>query len=241
MAKSDLRLGLIGAGPWGRTYIGAIAAIDGLKLTRLASRNPESRSLVDPACLISEDWRQVAEALDLDGVIIATPPHFRPQHVAAAVAANKHIFMEKPVAVDPTGVRRIIAASEQARRKGLAIVGGTQRRHQASYLETMRRIEDGAIGEPVAAQCYWNQGGLWVKKHKPEWSDMEWQCRNWLYFYWLSGDHICEQHIHNLDVINWAMGGPPVKAMAYHQGESPHAAGDNAHRQIGRASCRERV
>ena len=121
--------------------------------------------------------------------------------------------MEKPVAVDPIGARSIIASAELAATKGLAIVCGTQRRHQPSYLETMKRIEDGAIGEVVGGQCYWNQGDLWVKKQKPEWSDMEWQCRNWLYFTWLSGDHIVEQHVHNIDVINWAMGSPPVKAV----------------------------
>jgi len=122
--------------------------------------------------------------------------------------------MEKPVAVDPVGVRSVIASSELARSKGLAVVAGTQRRHQASYLELMRRIKDGAIGEVVGGQCYWNQGELWVVKKTPEMSDMEWQCRNWLYFTWLSGDHIVEQHVHNIDVMNWAIGALPVKAMA---------------------------
>jgi predicted dehydrogenase len=100
-----------------------------------------------------------------------------------------------------------------ADRKKLAIVAGTQRRHAAGYQEIMKRIHDGAIGEVVGGQCYWNQGGLWVEEKKPQWSDMEWQCRNWLYFTWLSGDHIVEQHVHNIDVINWAFGSHPVKAM----------------------------
>jgi predicted dehydrogenase len=121
--------------------------------------------------------------------------------------------MEKPVAVDPVGIRSVIASSELASQKGLAIVAGTQRRHQDHYLQVMKRIHDGDIGEIVAAQCYWNQGDLWVKKPRPHWSDMEWQCRNWLYFTWLSGDHIVEQHLHNLDVINWAIGTHPVQAM----------------------------
>ncbi|MFH1745847.1 MAG: Gfo/Idh/MocA family oxidoreductase [Planctomycetota bacterium] len=152
-------------------------------------------------------------ACDLDMVILATPPGFRPPHLKAAIEAGKHVFMEKPVCVDPIGARSVIATSELAAQKGLAIVCGTQRRHQPSYLETMKRIHDGDIGEIVGAQCYWNQGDLWVKKREPGWSDMEWQCRNWLYFCWLSGDHIVEQHVHNVDVVNWAMHGPPVKAV----------------------------
>jgi myo-inositol 2-dehydrogenase / D-chiro-inositol 1-dehydrogenase len=121
--------------------------------------------------------------------------------------------MEKPVAVDPVGVRSVITSSELAAEKGLAIVAGTQRRHQQRYLELMKRIRDGAIGEVVGGQCYWNQGDLWVIKKTPEMSDMEWQCRNWLYFSWTSGDHIVEQHVHNIDVINWAFDALPVKVM----------------------------
>jgi predicted dehydrogenase len=152
-------------------------------------------------------------ASDIDLVILATPPGFRPLHLRAAIEAGKHVFMEKPVAVDPVGVRSVIASSELAAARHLAIGCGTQRRHQAAYRETMKRIQDGAIGALVGGQCYWNQGELWVKPKEPDWSDMEWQCRNWLYFTWLSGDHIVEQHVHNLDVINWAMGAPPVKCV----------------------------
>jgi len=117
------------------------------------------------------------------------------------------------VAVDPVGVRSVIASSALARQKGLAIVAGTQRRHQLRYVELMKRIHDGAIGELVGGQCYWNQAELWVKERTPGMSDMEWQCRNWLYFTWISGDHIVEQHIHNIDVINWAFGSLPAKVM----------------------------
>ncbi|MEQ8850179.1 MAG: Gfo/Idh/MocA family oxidoreductase [Phycisphaerales bacterium] len=153
-------------------------------------------------------------ALDeIDYVCLATPPHFRPIHLQAAVAAGKHVFMEKPAAADPAGIRRVLAAAESADAQGLSIVAGTQRRHQDNYLELMKRIREGAIGEPVSARCFWNQGGLWVKERQPGWSDMEWQCRNWLYFCWLSGDHIVEQHVHNLDAINWVMGGPPTKCV----------------------------
>jgi len=127
----------------------------------------------------------------------------------AAVEAGKHVFMEKPVAVDPVGVRSVIASSEAAAGKGLAIVAGTQRRHQKSYLELIQRIRDGQIGDIVGAQGYWNQGDLWVKLREPGMSEIEWQCRNWLYFTWTSGDHIVEQHVHNIDVVNWAIGSLP--------------------------------
>lgn len=164
-------------------------------------------------CFVGFDAYKKVIASDVDYVILATPPGFRPAHLKAAVDAGKHVFMEKPVAVDAPGVRTVIECGEIAKQKKLGIVAGTQRRHQASYVETIKRIHDGAIGEIVSAQCYWNQGGLWMHPHKPEWTDMEWQIRNWLYFTWLSGDHICEQHVHNLDVINWAMGAHPVKAV----------------------------
>jgi len=153
----------------------------------------------------------------VDLVILATSPHFRPMHLKAAIEAGKHVFMEKPVAVDPTGIRSVLASSELARQKGLAIVAGTQRRHDPKYIEVIERVHNGDIGELVAGQCYWVQG--WVRQwgfyteRQPQWTDMETQCRNWYYYTWLSGDHIVEQHVHNLDVINWAMGTHPVMAM----------------------------
>lgn len=160
------------------------------------------------------DGYQKLLASDLDLVILATPPGFRPMHFEAAVAAGKHIFMEKPVAVDPVGCRSVIATAKIAKQKKLAVVAGTQRRHQPSYMEVMKRIHDGAIGELVGGQCYWNGEGIW-NREKTGWlkdlSDFEWQCWNWYHWDWLSGDQIVEQHIHNLDVMNWAFGGPPVK------------------------------
>jgi predicted dehydrogenase len=153
-------------------------------------------------------------ASGVDMVILATPPGFRPGHLRAAVEAGKHVFMEKPVAVDAPGVRSVIESGEIAKAKGLGIVAGTQRRHDLGYTEVIKRIHDGAIGDIVAGYAYWNQGGLWMNPREEKWTDMEWQLRNWLYFSWLSGDHICEQHIHNLDVINWAMGKHPVKAVS---------------------------
>jgi predicted dehydrogenase len=149
----------------------------------------------------------------VDVVILATPPHFRPTHFAAAIRAGKHVFMEKPVAVDSVGVRTVIAAGEEARRRKISVVAGTQRRHEASYLQAMQLLRDGAIGDVIAARCFWNQGGLWKNDRQPGWSDMEWQLRNWLYFTWLSGDHIVEQHVHNIDVCNWAISAHPVRAL----------------------------
>ena len=156
-----------------------------------------------------DNYRGICSLPDVNLVITAAPPGFRPIHLKAIVEAGKHVFMEKPVAVDPVGIRSVIASSELAARKNLAIVAGTQRRHQASYLELMKRVHDGQIGEIVAAQVYWNQDELWVRTREPNMTEMEWQCRNWLYFTWLSGDHIVEQHVHNLDVANWALRAVP--------------------------------
>ena len=144
-------------------------------------------------------------------IILATPPGFRPTHLEAAVGAGKNIFTEKPVAVDGPGIRKVLALAKEAEAKGLGIVAGTQRRHQNGYIETMKRIHDGAIGDIVGALLL-EPGLLWKRDRQPEWSDMEWQMRNWLYFTWLSGDHIVEQHVHNIDVINWVMKGHPAKA-----------------------------
>jgi predicted dehydrogenase len=148
---------------------------------------------------------------DVDLVVLATPPHFRPDQFEAAVAAGKHVFMEKPVAVDGQGVAKVLAAGKLAASKGLAVGVGLQRHHQNGYLEALARVRGGAIGDIVAAHCYWNMGGLWMNERQAAWSDMEWQMRNWLYFTWLSGDHIVEQHIHNLDVVNWFKGDSPVR------------------------------
>jgi len=160
-----------------------------------------------------DSYKGVLSIPDVNLIVTAAPPGFRPIHLRAAVEAGKHVFMEKPVAVDPVGIRSVIASSDLAAQKGLAIVAGTQRRHQQLYLELMKRIHDGQIGEVVSAQCYWNMGDLWVRKREPNMTEMEWQCRNWLYFTWLSGDHIVEQHVHNIDVVNWAMGAMPKNVM----------------------------
>lgn len=151
-------------------------------------------------------------ATDIDVVLIATPPGFRPVHVEAAVKAGKHIFAEKPVAVDAAGVRRFLAAVEESKKKNLLLQIGLQRRHERAYMETIKRLHDGAIGDIVLARAYWNGGGVWTRPRQPGQTEMEYQMRNWYYFNWLCGDHITEQHIHNLDVINWLMDDFPVKA-----------------------------
>ena len=237
-AGSDkIRVGLIGCGGRGTdAAMDCIESSSGVEIVamgdvfknRLDGSLAELSRKVDDNVSVSEDtsfvgfdaYQKVIDS-DVDMVILATPPNFRPQHLKAAIKAGKHVFMEKPVAVDPVGIRSIISSSELAEQKGLSVVAGTQRRHQAHYIEIMKRIHNGDIGQIVAGQCYWNMGELWVEMAEENmqkrlalgWSDMEWQCRNWLFFTWLSGDHIVEQHVHNLDIINWALGAHPIQAM----------------------------
>ncbi|MFN0054830.1 MAG: Gfo/Idh/MocA family protein [Planctomycetales bacterium] len=148
----------------------------------------------------------------VDLVILATPPGFRPMQFEAAVKAGKHVFMEKPVAVDAPGVRQVLAAVEESKKKNLGVGVGLQRHHEAPYLETIKRLQDGAIGNIHTARVYWNSGGVWTRDRMEGMSEMEYQIHNWYYFTWLSGDHIVEQHIHNMDVINWLKGEAPVRA-----------------------------
>ena len=145
-----------------------------------------------------------------DVVILTTPPGFRPIHFEEAIKRNKHVFMEKPVATDPAGVLKVLASAEQAKQKKLNVVVGLQRHYQNSYRELFNRKN--LIGDITSAQAWWNNDGVWVNPRKEGQTEMEYQMRNWYYFVWLCGDHICEQHIHNLDVINWFKGGYPVKA-----------------------------
>ncbi|MBD1421341.1 Gfo/Idh/MocA family protein [Sphingobacterium chuzhouense] len=158
---------------------------------------------------------------DADVVLLTTPPGFRPIHFEEAVKAGKHVFMEKPVAVDIPGIRKVLAAAEEAKRKKLNVVVGLQRRYQTNYREAIKRIQDGAIGDVVSGQVYWNSGGVWVRPRKPEQTEMEYQMRNWFYFNWLCGDHIVEQHVHNIDIANWVKGRYPV---------SIQGTGSRAHR-----------
>lgn len=173
---------------------------------------PEDRQFVG-----FDAYKQVLAA-GVDLVILATPPGFRPIHFEAAVAAGKHVFMEKPVATDPAGVRKVLAAAEIAKQKNLGVGVGLQRRHHAAYIETIKRLQDGELGDILCTRVYWNGSTPWVKKRaellaaKPDLTEMEYQMRNWYYFTWLCGDHIVEQHIHNMDVINWLKGTYPESA-----------------------------
>jgi predicted dehydrogenase len=158
-------------------------------------------------------YKKVIDTPGVNYIILATPPGFRPPHLEAAVNAGKHIFTEKPVAVDGPGIRKVFAAYEKAKEKKLGIAAGTQRRHQKGYWEVMKRIHGGEIGEFRGGACYWNQGVLWANERKKGESDLNYQLRNWYNFTWLCGDHIVEQHVHNIDVINWASQSHPVKAI----------------------------
>jgi predicted dehydrogenase len=151
------------------------------------------------------------QAIDeADVVILATPPGFRPEHFEYAINNGKHVFMEKPVATDVAGVKRVIAAAKQAKEKKLNVVVGLQRQYQGSYRAAFDRKDQ--LGKIVSGQVYWNSGGVWVRERQDGWTEMEYQMRNWYYFNWLCGDHILEQHIHNIDVANWFIGEYPVKA-----------------------------
>ena len=224
-----IRVGLIGCGGRGTgAAVNSLQADSAVRLVALADvfadrlagargylaeKFSDRATISDDHCYVGFDAYEKLIADEVDLVILATPPHFRPMQFEAAINAGKHVFMEKPVAVDPTGIRKVIASAAEADRRNLSVVAGTQRRHEACYLAMMDRIHSGEIGDIISARCYWNQGSLWVKEQQPTWSDMEWQIRNWLYFAWLSGDHIVEQHVHNLDACNWAIGSHPISAM----------------------------
>jgi len=225
----ELKAGLIGCGGRGTgAAINFLRAGPNLKLTAMGDLfrdrlegslekiNKETGQTVPESnrFLGFDAFRKVIDS-GVDIVLLATPPHFRPEHFAAAVAAGKHVFMEKPVAVDPVGIRSVIETAGQAKTKNLCVVTGTQRRHQHQYLETYARVAAGAIGDIVAARCYWNQSQLWYRERREGWSDMEWMIRDWVNWCWLSGDHIVEQHVHNIDVINWFTGKHPVKAVGF--------------------------
>lgn len=237
-ASERIRVGLIGCGGRGTdaavncteaspdVVIAAMGDVfpDQLQWSqgRLKEKVAKDRLTATPeTCFTGFDAYQKVLATGVDLVILAAPPFFRPAHLKAAIEAGKHVFTEKPVAVDPIGARSVIATAELATSKKLAIVAGTQRRHQAHYLDIMKRVRGGDIGEIVSGQCYWNMGALWVDRAAQnwqnrtdrKWSELEWQIRNWLFTGWCSGDHIVEQHVHNLDVMNWAFGTHPVKCV----------------------------
>src|SRR5699024_2337825 len=161
----------------------------------------------------------------VDLMIFATPPHFRPSHVEAAIEAGKHVFQEKPIAVDPVGARAMVETTKKAKEKNLCMVSGTIRRYQKDFVETQRKVANGAIGDVVGANILRNGRPIWWVERKDEWSDLEYMMRNWQSYTWLSADHYVEQFIHEIDVMNWHMDAYPVKAIGY--GGSLHSASGN--------------
>lgn len=228
-----LRLGLVGCGGRGSgATVNALRADPNVKLVAMAdtfadqieaSRSAIMKEMADKAADridVPPERRFVgfdafAKAIDaVDVVILATPPHFRPAHLKAAIAAGKHCFVEKPIAVDAPGVRSVLATCDEGKQKGLSIVSGLCYRYDIAKRETYQRIFDGAIGDIVAMQVDYLANTLKYFARKADWSDMEWQIRNWQYFTWLSGDHNVEQHIHSLDKAAWAMHDePPIKCL----------------------------
>lgn len=166
---------------------------------------PEDRKFVG-----FDAFKKAIALKDVDVVILATPPGFRPSHFEEAVKNDKHIFMEKPVATDAPGIRKVLEVAEEAKKKKLNVVVGLQRHYQANYREAIKRIHDGALGDIVGGQVYWVGSSPWMKERQPSQTEMEYQMRNWYYFNWLCGDHISEQHVHNIDVANWVKKGYPV-------------------------------
>ncbi|TWU11410.1 Inositol 2-dehydrogenase [Symmachiella macrocystis] len=233
-----IRVGLIGAGGRGRGAASQALSTEGnIKLVAIAdafsdrledglthingqmqkNKTPERVDIAEENKFVGFDAYQKVLDSDVDVVILATPPGFRPIHFEAAVNADKHVFMEKPVATDAPGVRKVLAAAQAAKQKNLAVGVGLQRHHQKPYLELVDRVHNGAIGDIVAMRVYWNGGGVWdPRRTREECSgEMEYQMRNWYYYTWLCGDHIVEQHIHNLDVGNWLMKANPATGEGY--------------------------
>ncbi len=221
-----LKIGLVGCGGRGTGAAGqALRADSNVKLWAMADafsdrleqsltrlRNDSDRDVVAKIDVPQERrfvgfdaYRQVINCCDV--VLLCTPPHFRPLHLREAVQAGKHVFAEKPVAVDAPGVRSVLETCQEARRRNLSIVSGLCLRFDAGFRDTIQRIHDGAIGDVLALQANDLRGTIWVRPRQEGWTDMEWQMRNWYYFTWLSGDFNVEQHVHFLDVCAWVMGG----------------------------------
>jgi predicted dehydrogenase len=207
-------LNFLSAGP--DLEVGALADVFSDKIKDVRERLLRYDIKVpDDKCFVGLDaWKKVIES-DVDVVLLVTPPYFRPMHFKAAIEAKKHVFMEKPVAVDPVGIRSVIATARLAQNMGLNVVTGTQRPHHRDYIDTFERIANGAIGTPLAAKAFWNQEHVWFRRRQEGWTDMEYMLRNWNNFTWLSGDHILDTHIHNIDVINWFMEMNPISALGY--------------------------
>lgn len=228
-AGSDLvRIALIGCG--GRGTGAAINALSTKAPVRLVAmhdafrdRLESSLKAIQARCPDRVDVPEERKFTGLDGylhaidagvdmVLLCGPPGFRPMQFEAAVKAGKHVFMEKPLATDAPGIRRILAANAEAKRKGLAVAVGHHLRHEVKHKEAIRRIHEGMIGQVKFLRIYFNSSGVWVYQRRPDETEMQYQVRNWYYFTWLSGDHIVEQHVHDIDVANWIMRGHPVSA-----------------------------
>ena len=231
--KKCFRIGLIGCGGRGngalRNSLSAGKALgvemrvvgladayeDRVDRARKGLLKDHKMDVPDEACFVGFDAYKKLLATDVDVVLMATPPSFRPWHFEAAVKAGKHVFMEKPVAVDPVGCCKVMEAGKLAKEKGLGVVAGTQRRHSANYIATQKMVADGAIGRILGGEVRWCMGRLWFKERKPGWDDAEYMVRNWVSFTEMSGDHIAEQHVHNLDVANWFIGSHPISAVGF--------------------------
>ena len=225
----EIKVGVIGCGGRGSGAIqNLFDAADGIKLTALGDVFPDrleglrkmaseklGQEVPDENCFIGFDAYQKVIDSGVDMIIDTTPPVFRPDHFKYAVQKGVHSFLEKPVAVDAKGYRTVMAAAKQAQAKGLCVVCGTQRHHQRPYVEAFRKIQEGYIGEITGGNVYWNQGMLWYRNREKGWSDMEWMIRDWVNWKWLSGDHIVEQHVHNIDVFLWMSGYKVAKATGF--------------------------
>ena len=223
-----IRIGLVGCGGRGSgAASNALRADEGIRVVAMADAFPDK---------VESSWRNLTATFgdridvpeerrfsgfdayqhvlsqDIDLVILATSPGFRPLHYAAAVEAGKHVFMEKPVAVDASGIRTVLETNEKAKAKGLAVAVGHHYRHEPRYRETIARLHDGAIGEIILSRAYYCTGGVWTRRRVEGQTELEYQMRNWYYFKWLCGDQIVEQHVHNLDIVNWVKQALPVSA-----------------------------
>jgi len=219
----------------GNTRLVAVADVDPEKaknrIANLKKQHGDKVDVLEDKIFGGLDGYKSAIDSGADLVVIATPPGFKPQQFEYAVKAGKHIFSEKPVASDAPGVRRVLAANVIAKKKNLMVGIGLQRRHEERYIENIKRLHDGAIGEINLMRVYWNGRGIWYRNRTPEQTEMAFQCNNWYHFIWASGDQICEQHIHNLDVGNWVMQGYPVMANGMGGGEM-RMGGDRTKSQI---------
>ena len=202
-----------GIRPQGPVQLVALADVFTDRLQRcyrtVKGQHPERVAVPPDRQFVGLDaYRRLLEC-PLDLVLLATPPGFRPLHFEAAVERGRHVFLEKPLATDPAGIRRLLVANQRAQSQGLRVAVGLQRRHESKYREVIARLQQGAIGDMIYTRAYWTGGAGAVKPRQPAQTELEYQLRNWHNFNWLSGDPLCEQHIHNLDVSNWLMAGPP--------------------------------